>query len=259
MDAVSMAAVGSASVASSSNQTTVLEKSEIRVAPRMKAALTALLEALDYAHDADTSAWDFAIEISTLRRLKLSNSDLRWLVVRGLVEHAVEITLGGDSQRSFRHPARLVFSKKTCFVLTSAGAELARGFSRRAVVRTVSDGRAPSEPPALAIVNPPSTSLVPKWDRDRLELRVGSTVVKRFKIPSVQQEAILAALEEKGWPGRIENPLGAAQGDAARGMQQAIQSLNMNQKQPLIRFLEDAGGQAVLWEFTGDHAIAAEE
>jgi len=61
-------------------------KPRIRLAPRIKSALTALLEAIDYGQDLERTAWDFAIELSCLRRMKLSNSDLRWLVGRELVD-----------------------------------------------------------------------------------------------------------------------------------------------------------------------------
>ncbi len=62
----------------------------------MRAALASLLEGLDYAHDLQTTPWDFAVELACLRRLKLSNNDLRWLHARGLIEHAVEVDNNGE-------------------------------------------------------------------------------------------------------------------------------------------------------------------
>ena len=47
----------------------------------------------------------------------------------------------------------------------------------------------------------------PTWDRDRQELRRGEYVVKQFKVPSPNQETILAAFEEEHRPPRIDDPL----------------------------------------------------
>ena len=252
MDAV-MAPVGELPAESHSSEKSVArEKSGICLAPRIKAALVALSEALNYAQDLGTDPWEFAIEISSMRRLKLSNSDLRWVVVRGLVEHAVEVTLSDDAQRNFRHPARLLFSKKTCFVLTPAGSDWAREFREKNGSRHRAEGRSATEQPVLALVHPPKP-LAPKWDRDRQELRVGSIVVKRFTIPAAGQAAILAAFEEQNWPSRIDNPLvSLAESSSCPRLQEVIDGLNRNKKQPLIRFCLDGSGNAVSWELCSD-------
>ena len=90
----------------------------------MQAALAALLEAHDYVRDLDGSIWEFAIEMAAMRRLGVSTSDLRWLIGRGLVDHAVETTRAGDALRRFRKPPRPTFSKRSCFILTSGGETL---------------------------------------------------------------------------------------------------------------------------------------
>ena len=38
----------------------------------------------------DGSLWDFAVELSTMRAIKLSNSDLRWMIAKGMIDHAIE-------------------------------------------------------------------------------------------------------------------------------------------------------------------------
>ncbi|MEX0677384.1 MAG: hypothetical protein WD063_09930 [Pirellulales bacterium] len=229
------------------------EKSGISCSTRLHLALDEFLKAWDYANDLNTNVWDFAIELSYLRRLQLSNSDLRWLVGRGLLGHGIETTSPGDAERSFKRPARLILCKKTRFVLTPKGAEVSRQICGR--------GRQPAidlhvpvvcEPPLRAVV-PPSTLLVPKWDRDRQELRVGSVVVKRFRVPAASQEAILAAFEEECWPPRIDDPLPPRKDQSPkRRLQETIKSLNRNQKHPLLRFLGDGSAQGVLWEFCGE-------
>jgi len=232
-------------------------KPRIRLAPRIKTALTALLEAIDYGQDLDRTAWDFAIELSCLRRMKLSNSDLRWLVGRELVDHAVEITTTGDADRSFRQPPRLMFCKRACFVLTAAGAALAREIAGRESARRRAEVHEPVDQPTLTIANP--RPLTPTWDRNRLELKVGNTVVKRFRVPAANQEAILAAFQEEHWPARIDDPLPPhPEQSPKRRLQETIKSLNRNQKKSMIRFLGDGSGQGVLWEFCNERDSATE-
>jgi hypothetical protein len=221
---------------------------KIRLAPRIKSALTALLEAIDYGQDLERTAWDFAIELSCLRRMKLSNSDLRWLVGRELVDHAIEITTTGDSERTFRQPPRLMFCKRACFVLTAAGVALAREIAGRDDARRHAEIHKEPDRPLLAIAHP--RPLTPTWDRNRQELKVGNTVVKRFRVPAANQEAILAAFEEEHWPPRIDDPLPPHREQSPkRRLQETIKSLNRNQKKSMIRFLGDGSGQGVLWEF----------
>ncbi len=233
------------------------QKSRIRLAPRIKTALLALLEAIDYGQDLERTAWDFAIELPCLRRMKLSNSDLRWLVGRDLVDHAIEITTTGDAERSFRQPPRLMFSKRACFVLTSAGVTLARGIAGREQSRRRSDLHSAADQPVLAIAHP--RPLSPSWDRNRQELKVGNTVVKRFRVPAANQESILAAFEEEHWPPRIDDPLPPhPEQSPKRRLQETIKSLNRNQRTSMIRFLGDGSGQGVLWEFCNDRESPSE-
>ncbi len=101
------------------------ERAGIQLAPRIRAAILALLEAHEYGQDLDRTDWDFALEIGSLRQMNLSNSDLRWLVGRGVIDHAVEVTGPGDLERSFRQSSRLLFFRRTCFVITPQGIALA--------------------------------------------------------------------------------------------------------------------------------------
>jgi hypothetical protein len=249
MDALNVAALDAPSSSHASDSSRASD--EFHLSPRTREALAVLLQAYDYALDLGTSPWDFATEINTLRRLKLSTSDLRWLVGRGLVEHGIEVTLAGDGERRFQHPARLLFNKRTCFVLSPSGAALAQELSRDGAAPRLAAPRAGSDPPTLAIAEPPRAQ-PPKWDRNRGELRVGSTVVKRFKIPSATEETILAAFEELHWPPRIDNPLPPCEESSNKWrLQKAIEALNQQQKQPLVRFFGDGTGRGVLWEFCG--------
>jgi hypothetical protein len=254
MDALNMAAVNPPDPSHARVHSKGPDKLENDLPPRLRAALAMLGEAHDYARDLNANAWDFATEIAALRGLKLSNSDFRWLVGRGLVEHGVEATLGGAGERTFQHPPRLVLSKRTCFVLTPLGAELAQRLARGEGLQSVAEPRAAASLPALSIASPPGPP-TPKWDRNRRELRVGSTVVKQFKIPSLAEETILAAFEEAHWAERIDDPLPCNDEPSSKWrLQAAIEALNRSQKQPLVRFLGDGAGRQVRWEYSDGEA-----
>ena len=95
------------------------------------AAFSHLLKAHDYALDAGENAWDFAVEIDLLKGAGLNNTDLYWLVKRGLICHGRETTLYGDDRRSFDCRCGIGFSRRSCFLLTDAGLEQARRIGAR--------------------------------------------------------------------------------------------------------------------------------
>ena len=213
---------------------------------RIRVGLGLLLEAYGYAHDAQRDVWDFAVEISILRGSGLSQSDLRWLGCKGYVEYAAEITLPGETTRSFRPQGALSFCDTTCSVLTDAGLAYARQQFRQAV-------HGPSSPSdngrfahsATERSSPP----LPRWDADRLELTFVGEIVKRFKAPAPNQEAVLAVFEEEGWPPRIDDPLSPhPEQDPKRRLLDTIKCLNRNQKMRSIHVLGDGTGQGVRWE-----------
>ena len=89
----------------------------------------------------------------------------------------------------------------------------------------------------------------PIWDRDRRKLSFGPHLVKHFKVPAPNQELILQSFEEESWPMRLDDPLPYhAAIDPKRRLHDTINSLNRNQRVPLLRFLGDGNGQAILWE-----------
>jgi hypothetical protein len=219
-----------------------------RMPPRVYRALILLLESDAYAKDLSESPWEFAVEFHSLRELGLTKSDFRWLVGKRVVDHAREATLPGEQRRSFRRCDQLVLSHKTCFVLSEQGI----AFASQIVAR-----EQPPSMPANAFTQSreqihygsSNGKLVPKWDRDRQELRVGDQIVKQFKVPAANQETILAVFEEERWPPRIDDPLPPQpEQDSKRRLHDTINSLNRNQKQPLLRFLGDGSGKGVRWE-----------
>jgi hypothetical protein len=215
----------------------------VKMVARILPGLDRLLRAYECAQDVGCDLWDFALEVRELRAAELTNSDLRWLVCKGYAEHAREVTLPGEDCRSFRRVKGLTFTKRTCFVLTKRGVSFLRQL--RETAGAVTQKRR-EEVASRVMAKVPDA--VPHWDSDLQELRVNGEVVKQFKVPAPNQEIILAAFEEEGWPPRIDDPLPPnAEQDPKRRLHDTINSLNRNHKVELIRFLGDGSGQGIRW------------
>ena len=101
----------------------------------------------------------------------------------------------------------------------------------------------------------PAPRVVPHWDADLQELRVNGLIVKQFKVPAPNQEMVLAAFQEEGWPTRIDDPLPPqAEQDPKRRLHDTIVSLNRTHKHRLIRFMGDGSGEGVRWTIVTESA-----
>jgi hypothetical protein len=80
-------------------------------------------------------------------------------------------------------------------------------------------------------------------------LSLGGTVVKRFRVPAHNQELILSAFEEEGWPDHIDDPL-PVRGDIdpPTRLHDAINRLNGCQVHHLLRFSGNGIGTGVCWQ-----------
>jgi YD repeat-containing protein len=78
----------------------------------------------------------------------------------------------------------------------------------------------------------------------------GSHVLKCFRQPSGNQELVLRAAEELGWPTWFDDPLPRApRVNAKARLHDTIKALNRNQDRPLIHFRGDGTGTRVGWQF----------
>jgi len=244
-------------VAASSISEPALEAVTAPLSPRVRNGLRMLLQAYEYAVDVEASLWEFAVERPEMRSQGLTSTDLRWLVMKGWVEQGIETTLPGEARRSFRSTKGLRFLKRTGFVLTAVGVEAAR-----AVAGTGFEPIESTEPAEPAIGEEatgaksdamPAARVLPHWDADLQELRVNGLIVKQFKVPAPNQEMVLAAFQEEGWPARIDDPLPPqADQDPKRRLHDTIVSLNRTHKHRLIRFMGDGSGEGVRWTIVTD-------
>ncbi len=204
-------------------------------------ALELWARAYEYALDAGVDRAEFAIEISHLREIGLTDIDLRWLAAKAYIEHVEETTLAGDPARSFRLRGLALFGARSCFFLTTAGREFVASLGLNA------GSTGDDLPTGLAVVAVDTS--VPCWNAERQTLSFLGHLVKQFKLPSPNQVAVLSAFEEEGWPPKIYDPLVRNnEVDPKRRLQDTIKALNRSQRTRLIQFQGDGSGEGVLWE-----------
>jgi|HubBroStandDraft_6_1064221.scaffolds.fasta_scaffold483610_2 hypothetical protein len=235
----------------SSRRADRMHQLEAIIAERFRPGLEALVAAFNYAQDSQTDRWQFAIGLAELRESGATLTDLRWLVLRGFAEHALETTIPGDAERSFRKLTPIAFPGAACFVLSHAGAShlkeaLYCSETTAAEVANVTD--------PIAACN----RITPEWDALRRELRYEGKVIKRYRVPAHNQELILAAFQESGWPECIDDPMRPSVGqDSKERLLATIKSLNRNQRTHLIRFHGNGNGQQVYWQHVASGESAA--
>ena len=86
--------------------------------------------------------------------LGLTTSDLRWPVTKGYAAHGRELTTACDTTRRFRPARNLAFGKRTCFVLTDAGAAYLAGVLGEGIGPRLVAGAAPQGPPSERMALP---------------------------------------------------------------------------------------------------------
>ena len=196
------------------------------------AVLNLLLEAYDGARAVNKPVWEFALEIQCLQGVGLTHTQVRWLMCQGFAEQALEESKPEDPQRRFRQVTNLSLVDKACFVLTESGAAYARAMRE---VRAEHSVPSPQE-------------RRPVWDRLKRELRVGGTVVKRFKQAASNQVLVLDAFEEEGWPPRIDDPLPPrGEQDRKRRVHTTISNLNRGHLCRLLHFGGGGDGESICW------------
>jgi hypothetical protein len=207
-------------------------------------ALDVLLEAYDYAGKLHKDPWQFAVAIPDFRAVSVTISSLRWLLHKGYVEHAREKSRQPAGKRAFLRPRGLEIDEKMCFVLSRPGVVIARSLLEGQPIPPRASGSGSD-----ANDNPNADVRVPHWDKERHELRWGSLVLKRFRVPAANQVTILDAFEEEKWPYRIDDPLSPVTGrDPRARLHSAINKLNLHHLIRFVRFRGDGTGLGVCWE-----------
>jgi hypothetical protein len=217
--------------------------------------LRILITAYRYSVDAGLSPVEFAVEMDRLREVKMIECDFRWLIAKSYVEHVTEMTRSDEESRVFQRSCGMILSPASCFALTSSGVEFAERVLARHIGDSSKNGSRMDGARARAVrsngKDQETNGQVPCWDPERQELRFRGFLVKRFRLPSPNQVAVLAAFEEECWPPKIDDPLPPhPDQDQKRRLSDTIKCLNRSQRTPLLRFKGDGSGEGVIWEQT---------
>jgi hypothetical protein len=209
-------------------------------------ALQLINEGARFASDCKKSVWQFATELHELINRGISRSLIRWLVCKDLVEHRFESPVSKVANRQFFEAPDLVFDERSCFVLSAKGhdslVQLLRNYQSM-ISQTENRG---DLHPLNSTSNPNEK---PIWCPNTRVLKVAGKIVKHFKWPAPNQEKLIAAFAELGWPNQIDDPLPQNNVCPKRRLHDTIKCLNRKQIHGLIKFRGDGTGRAARWEF----------
>lgn len=209
----------------------------------VRAGLGLLLDAATCAADAGQMPWTFAVELDELRQRGIDNVWLRWLIVSDFVAHSHETFASTSDERQFENRGRLNLTEASCFILTPAGVRFAQELliqpNHEATSRLAGRMKGPDRR---------HDEVVPHWDPGKRQLEFRGRVIKAFVRAAWNQEAILTAFEEEGWPQQVDDPIPPAGGRNQRARLRAcIQSLNRQAAPPAIEFGCEPNGAAICW------------
>jgi len=228
-------------------------------------AIEQLREAYDAAFGCGKDVWDFSVELSQMQANGVETHVLRTLICKGWIIHRRETTPAQENRRTFEEVDGLALSDQSCFVISKIGYQFAKSTelskqSKESGSATMSshhsepagqnnEGNEKFDSNQLGSSSRPHQTVKPIWDRERRELRLGDIVVKRFKWPAENQELVLNAFEDLGWPPRIDDPLLSHPNICPkRRLHDTLKCLNRKQVNELVKFRGDGTGLGVLLE-----------
>jgi hypothetical protein len=133
----------------------------------------------------------------------------------------------------------LSFWKRSCFILTDSGVEMAR---------TVCNSLGASNQVEGKFIAAAGNSERPRWDAKRLELRFRGEVILKFARSAPNEEPILDEFERAGWEPRITVRSVSLPGVKRKArLQNAVKELNRKQRVKRIHFWSSGAGTFIAW------------
>jgi hypothetical protein len=231
------------------------KSTSLSIDDRLRDGIAVLWRAHICAHDTGANVWDLSLPTTRLFAAGMTNADLRWMVAKGFAEHREETTHFGDIHRSFRRGNNYFLNDRSSLILTLRGAALAETLfgetsdSPQATLSVFTSRPSSSFlSPRPPVVLKKAPAVKPCWDATRRELTLDGLLVKRFRVPALNQETILSVFEEEDWAEHIHDPLPLTMNiDAPTRLHDAINRLNRCQINSVIRFHGDGKGTGVFW------------
>ena len=151
-----------------------------------------------------------AVEMKSLRQMDLGDEDVRALV-KARVLHLVAEGPPESPQLSSVPADPIRLAPSSCLALTADGATQVAKISGVRALGSLFDASG-----KWIIDFALLRTARPRWDEERRELSFGPLLVKRYRQPARDQELILTAFAEEGWPPRMDDPI-AAPASSTRG------------------------------------------
>lgn len=168
---------------------------------------------------------------------------LLWLLYQGQIDHLEVEPSPAPGQPPVPKPNfSAVFMARSAVALTAAGEPFAQAL--RASFLPGCAGEVGRLRETLRVGD-----LTPRYDRRARLLSWGRHALKRYAQPSENQERVLLAAEEHGWPPWLDDPLPTRHDLCPKArLHDAVKNLNRRQRPRLIRFKGDGTGGRVGWE-----------
>lgn len=162
-------------------------------------------------------------------------TQLRVLIVEGILVHLNEVPLSRNGERKVEPRDSLAINSQSSFLLSHTWqSRLGPWFSDKNSHSATSD--------------PAGQKCKPVWNLHLRKLTFRDRLIKHFRCPAQNQEAILCAFEEEGWPEHICDPLPPIEAcESKQRLHDAIRGLNRSQVNTLLRFGGDGTGEGVVW------------
>jgi hypothetical protein len=200
-----------------------------------------LLAAAYEAREQATPAALVPVSFRSLRRNGVSPRVLHWALFQAHLDH-FEARPARDGGGWQVRPSAVI-GECSAFALTAAGVAFAELLVGHLLLSRSDDELAWAW--GLLRVGELTPSYLP-WQR---VLAWGRHPLKAYRQPSENQEAILMAAEEMGWPPQFDDPLPRVRwGNPKVRLHDAIKHLNRHQLPHLVQFRGDGTGTRVGWE-----------
>jgi hypothetical protein len=204
---------------------------------RFLAAYSYLLDACKDAKELGREPREWPLDYPRLRECGSGADTLQWMLFQGHVDHLERREAGWAVRPS------AVADWRSAFALTPRG-EAFGEVLLCLLLLPESEGEFDWAWGMLQV-----GLLTPRYDAEERLLSWGQHALKSYRQPSGNQETILLAAEEMGWPRVFDDPLPRPRaGNPKVRLHDAIKKLNRNQETPLVHFKGDGTGTRVGWE-----------
>jgi hypothetical protein len=226
---------------------------------KLSGGLKLLLEAYDWSHASQLDTRQFAVKASSLCAAGLSETQILWLVWNLYAEHLFECTPPADRERSFRELGHSTLRRRSCLVLTDAGAEFTRPICRQIDDRpNVSKDSELAAAPANGRSPAVDSAGKPRWNSNAFELTFDGEIVLKFTRVAPNEEPILDEFERQGWAPRIMVPTYFKEGTNRKArLHNAVKTLNRKQRVKRIQFSTAGAGRSLCWSPVARPSLAA--